>query len=300
MKRSAPAHVQRAENIPLGIALVMTGLALFPVGEALVKLLARDYGIAQIVWARYAFHALFTVAVFSRADVLGQARTGRPWLHLGRSALMLVATGCFFTALRYLPLADAVAIMFVGPLLVTAFAIPLLGERVGLRRWAAIVVGFAGALIIVRPGAPGMHWATLLPLGSAACYALYQILTRIAARTDSTATSLFWTSAFGVVAMSAVAPFFWTAPGAAGWAMMVGLGAAYGFGHYLVIRALEVAPASQLSPFHYTPIIWATLLGLLIFDQFPDAMTLTGLAVVIASGIYVWKRETGRAGGSAG
>jgi len=295
MTAAVPAHTQRAENIRLGIALMMSGLLLFTLGEALVKLLARDYDIPQIVWGRYAFHALFTVLFFSRGNLLRQARTARPGLHVGRSALMLVATACFFTALRYLPLADAVAIVFVGPLLVTAFAIPLLGEQVGARRWAAIVVGFAGALIIVRPGAPGMHWATVLPLISAACYALYQILTRIAARSDSAETSLFWTSAFGVVAMSAAVPFFWRAPDAAGWAMMVALGAAYGFGHYLLIRGLEIAPASRLSPFLYTQIIWATLLGLLIFDQFPDGMTFLGLAVVIASGIYIWRRETRQA-----
>ncbi len=291
MTSPAPAHTQRAENIRLGIVLMMSGLALFTVGEALVKLLSHDYDVAQIVWARYAFHALFTVAVFSRGNVLRQARTARPGLHIGRSALMLVATGCFFTALRFLPLADAVAIVFVAPLMVTAFAIPLLGEAVGPRRWAAIGVGFAGVLVIIRPGSPDMHWAMVLPLVSATCYALYQVLTRIAARGDSAETSLFWTSAFGVAVMSAAAPFFWSAPDATGWAMMVGLGATYGLGHYLMIRGLEVAPASRLSPFLYTQIVWATLLGLAIFDQFPDAMTLAGLAIVIASGIYIWRRE---------
>ncbi|MEE8445379.1 MAG: DMT family transporter [Alphaproteobacteria bacterium] len=291
---TAPSHTPRAQNIRLGIVLMMSGLALFTVGEALVKLLAREYEVAQIVWARYAFHALLTVAVFSRGDVLSQARTSRPGLHIGRSALMLVATGCFFTALRYLPLADAIAIVFVAPLLVTALAIPLLGETVGPRRWAAIAVGFAGVMVIIRPGSPDMHWAMMLPLVSASCYALYQVLTRIAARSDSAETSLFWTSAFGVVVMSVAAPFFWDAPDLAGWVMMLALGAAYGVGHYLLIRGLEVAPASRLSPFLYTQIIWATLLGLVIFDQFPDAMTLTGLAIVIASGIYIWRRELKR------
>lgn len=296
MTAPAPIHVPRAENIRLGIVLMMSGLALFTVGEALVKLLTRDYDVAQIVWARYAFHALFTVAIFSRGNVLRQARTSRPGLHIGRSALMLVATGCFFTALRYLPLADAIAIMFVAPLLVTAFAIPLLGETVGPRRWAAIAVGFAGVMFIIRPGSPDMHWAMALPLVSATCYALYQVLTRIAARSDSAETSLFWTSAFGVVVMTGVAPFFWDPPDATGWAMMAALGGAYGVGHYLLIRGLEVAPASRLAPFLYTQIIWAALLGLAIFDQFPDRPTLAGLAIVIASGIYIWRRELKRAG----
>ncbi len=271
---------------------MIAGIALFAIGEVLVKRLTVDYSVVQIVWARYLFHAILFLALFSGAGLRRQIATGRPFLQLGRSVLLLAATACFFTALRYLPLADAVAINFVAPLLVTAFSIPLLGERVGIHRWSAILVGFAGVLVIIRPGMGAMHWAAVLPLGTAICYSLYQILTRIAARTEDTRTSLFWTAAVGALITSALAPFFWQAPDAAGWVQMVAIGLLFGLGHYLLIRGLEVAPASTLAPFNYTQIIWAAVFGIIFFDHFPDGPALTGALVVIASGLYVWRRET--------
>ena len=286
------SQIERPQNIRLGIGLLLIAVALFTIGEAIVKILARDYDITQIVWARYIFHALVTYAIFSRANVFQLARTTRPGLHIARSALMLAATTFFFSSLRYLALADAIAISFVGPLLVTALSIPMLKEHVGIRRWMAIFVGFAGVLVIIRPGMGVMHWATILPLCTAVCYALYQILTRMAARSDDTQTSLFWMSAFGVIVSSIAVPFFWTTPGPMAWALMAALGTVYGLGHYLLIRGLEITPASKLSPFLYTQIIWATLLGSLIFDQFPDVPTLIGASIVIGSGLYIWQRES--------
>jgi drug/metabolite transporter (DMT)-like permease len=288
------SQIERPQNIRLGIGLLLIAVALFTIGEAIVKSLAHDYDITQIVWARYIFHALVTYTVFSRVNVFRLARTTRPRLHIARSALMLAATTLFFTSLRYLALADAIAISFVGPLLVTALSIPILKEQVGIRRWMAILVGFGGVLFIIRPGVGVMHWAAVLPLCTAVCYAFYQILTRIASRSDDTQTSLFWMSAFGVVVSSVAVPFFWTMPGPIEWVMMAALGTVYGLGHYLLIRGLEIAPASKLSPFLYTQIIWATLLGLVVFDQFPDGPTLIGGAIVIGSGLYIWWRESVR------
>jgi drug/metabolite transporter (DMT)-like permease len=287
-------QIDRPQNIRLGIVLMMMGLALFTGGEAVVKTLAPKYDVTQIVWSRYVFHALVTFVLFSRSGIFKLAKTTRPWLHISRSALMLTATSLFFLALGYLPLADAVAIHFIAPILITAFSIPILKEQVGWRRWAAIFVGFIGALIIIRPGGGGTHWAALLPLGSAVCYAIYQILTRIASKTDSTQTSLFWTSVFGVGVTSLFVPFVWITPTPIEWLLMAGLGGMYGVGHYLLIRGLEMAPASRLSPFLYTQIIWATLFGVIFFGQFPDGLTIAGAAVVIASGLYIWWRESAR------
>lgn len=284
------------QNVRLGILLYSGGVALFALGEAFVKVLAPDYSVVQIVWARYVFHAAVFFVLFANVGIVRQIATKRPFLHLGRSLMMVVATTFFFTALRYLPLADAVAIMFAAPLLVTALSIPLLGETVGWRRWCAIVVGFCGVLLIIRPGMGLVHWAAVLPLGTAVCYAFYQVMTRIAARTDDVRTSLFWTSAIGVLVSSAAVPFFWTAPDAAGWAWMIALGAVYGVGHYLLIRGLEIAQASVVSPFIYSQIIWATLLGFLFFGDLPDAVMILGTAIVIASGLYIWWRETRRGG----
>ena len=158
----------------------------------------------------------------------------------------------------------------------------------------AITVGFIGVLIIIRPGLGVMHWAAILPLGTAVCYALYQIMTRIAAATEDTRTSLFWTSAVGVIVTSAAVPFWWTAPSPFAWTLMVGTGLLFGFGHYLLIKGFEVAPASMLAPFIYTQLIWVTIIGYIVFGNFPDGFTLLGGVVVIASGLYVWHRETRR------
>lgn len=285
------ARPEIRQNVSLGIAFMVSGIAMFAVGEAFVKHLAREFDVLQVVWARYLFHALLFLVIFSRTGVWRQIATGRPALQLGRSILLLIATFLFFTALSYLPLADAVAINFVAPLLVTAFSIPILGEHVGIRRWAAILIGFGGVLLIIRPGTGAMHWAALLPLGTAFCYALYQIMTRIASRTDDARTNLFWTSAIGALATSAAAPFVWQPPDAIEWLMMAATGLLFGFGHYLRIRGLEIAPASVLSPFGYTQIIWATILGYVVFGQFPDAYRFVGAAIVIASGLFVWWRE---------
>jgi drug/metabolite transporter (DMT)-like permease len=284
-------QIELHQNSRRGIALFISGLAFFVIGEALVKLLHEDYGTTQIVWSRYFFHFVLTCLFLSRGSLFNQARSSRPWLHVARSLLMLIATACFFAALQFLALADAIAIAFLAPLLVTAFSIPILGETVGWRRWLAIIIGFGGVMVIIRPGAIGTHWAMFLPLVSAVCYAVYQILTRIAARTDHANTSLFWTSVIGVSVTSFLVPFDWNFPDTVGWIYMVSLGASYGIGHYLLIRGLEIAPASVVSPFLYTQVIFAAFLGLAIFDEFPDAWTLLGLAIVVCSGLYIWRRE---------
>jgi drug/metabolite transporter (DMT)-like permease len=282
----------RVQNPRLGIALMCAGLAFFGFGEACVKTLAKDYEILQVVWARYTFHALVFLLIFSRSGIVSQMRTSRPFLHLARSVVLMLGTITFFTALIYLSLPEAVAINFAAPLLVTALSIPFLGEKVGRRRWAAIFVGFLGVLVIIRPGLGVMHWAAFLPLLTAICYACYQIMTRIAGRTEDTRTSLFWTSAVGVTVMSCIVPFFWKTPDAQAWIIMVATGALFGFGHYLLIRAFEITPVSTLSPFHYTQIIWVTIISIIVFDQTPDEFSILGTTIVIASGLYIWRRET--------
>lgn len=282
----------RVQNPRLGIVLMCAGLAFFGFGEACVKTLAKDYEILQVVWARYTFHALVFLLIFSRSGIVSQMRTSRPFLHLARSVVLMLGTITFFTALIYLSLPEAVAINFAAPLLVTALSIPFLGEKVGPRRWAAIFVGFLGVLVIIRPGLGVMHWAAFLPLLTAICYACYQIMTRIAGRTEDTRTSLFWTSAVGVTVMSCIVPFFWKTPDTQAWLIMVATGALFGFGHYLLIRAFEITPVSTLSPFHYTQIIWVTIISIIVFDQTPDEFSFLGTAIVIASGLYIWRRET--------
>ncbi len=285
------AAIARPQDTRRGIMLMICGIMLFGIMDTIVKWLTQDYHVLQVVWARFVFHFLIFLALYSRAGLAGIMKTRRPGLQVARSVLLLSATTFFFTALNYLPLAEAVSIGFVSPLLVTALAIPFLGERVRLRRWAAILVGFAGVLIIIRPGAGVMHWAAILPLGMAVCFAFYQILTRIASRTEDARTSQFWSPAAGVLVMSAIAPFVWTAPDATGWLLMAVAGLLGGFGHYLLIKGYEIAPASTLSPFVYTQLIWMVTLGYVIFGDFPDAYTITGGLIVIGSGLYIFRRE---------
>jgi drug/metabolite transporter (DMT)-like permease len=196
-------------------------------------------------------------------------------------------------AISIVPLADAYTITFTAPFLVTILSIPLLKERVGWRRWTAVLVGFAGVLIVFRPFAAPVHWAMLLPLITAGCFALYQILTRKVSY-DSRETAfmmLFYLAWVGTAVMSAIVPAYWQAVVLGDWALMVGMGALGAAGHLILIRALTIAPASLLSPFIYAQIVWALGIGYVWFGDVPNAWMLIGCTVIVASGLYVFYRE---------
>lgn len=220
-------------------------------------------------------------------------RTRRPGLQIARGLLLAAATLCMITAISVIPLADAYAITFTAPLLVTALSMPLLGERVGWRRLSAVGVGFAGVLIVIRPGFREIDPAMLLPLITALCFAIYQVLTRrVGGYPDETALAmLFYVAVVGTAVMSAIAPFVWRPVHAPDWGWMVATGALGTIGHLLLIRALWLAPASLLQPFIYSQIIWALILGYLIFGDLPDLWMLLGGAVIIGSGLFVLYRQ---------
>ncbi len=274
-----------------GVALMVTAVFFFVVMDAVVKYLARTYPVPQIVWARYCFHILtMGLLLFPRFGVK-LFRTRRIGLQVWRSLLLLAATFLFFTAISFIPLADAGAISIVSPLLVTALSVWLLKERVGVPRWLAVVVGFCGALIVLRPGLGVMHPASLLVLGTAVCFALYQITTRQLSGTESPYTTLFYTALVGTVVMCAVAPFVWEPPDPEGWGLMILIGFLGAIGHYALIKAFDYAQPSLLAPFNYTQLIWATLLGFFMFGDFPDRWTILGALVVASSGLFVLHRE---------
>jgi drug/metabolite transporter (DMT)-like permease len=206
--------------------------------------------------------------------------------------LLLGATISFFTAIHFIPLADATAISFVAPLLLTALSIPLLGEKVGSRRWSAVAVGFLGALIVIRPGLGATHWAATMALLSAVTFSLYQIATRKLSTVDAPITTFLYTGAVGTLVMTIVVPFVWRWPTAEGWAIMACLGVLGGFGHFLLIQAFRRAPAATLAPFNFATILWTGLLGYIVFGDVPDLATIVGTSVIIASGIYVFHRES--------
>lgn len=290
---------ERLRDNRRGIYLMLLTTGLFTSLDATAKYLAQDYPVPQVLWARFSFHLLF-VAAFLGTRLSVTLRTRRLGLQMTRSLLMLITTGMFFFAVRELPLADVVAIMFVGPLFVTALSVPLLGDYVGPRRWTAVVIGFLGALVIVRPGSGIMQWFAILPVLAALSHALYTITTRQLANHDLPMTTLFYTAALGAAVTSALVPFFWITPDAAGWMLMALLGFFGAAGHLTLIRALGYASPVVVAPLSYVSLVWSIGIGFLLFGDLPDAWTLAGAALIAASGIYVFHRERVRSAAADG
>ncbi|HJP21136.1 MAG TPA: DMT family transporter [Alphaproteobacteria bacterium] len=276
-----------------GVIYMCLGVTLcFPVMNALAKLLMEAYPIPQVIWARFAGHLVVMILIFGPRNGWGLVRAKHPIIQLSRSALIMGATVFYFIALHFISQPTAAVIGFTGPLVVVILSIPILGEQVGLRRWAAVFAGFVGAVIIIRPGLGVMHWAAMLVLGTAFCYALYQVLTRKVSFADAPQTSNFYTGLVGFLVLSAVLPFDvrWPDSGAHV-AAFAGLGVLGAIGHYFVVKAYEFGPASVISPFGYFQLIGATVVGYSVFGDFPDAVTWLGAAVIVASGLYIIHRE---------
>ena len=280
-----------------GIPLMLLTMGFFVSADATAKYLMRSYPVIEVTWGRFLFHMLLLLPfLLGRGGIV--FRSARPRLQLARSALQIGSTLFYFGAIAILPLATAVSISFVQPLLITMLSVPLLGEKVGPRRWTAVLIGFLGVLIIIRP-AGFAQWAVLLPLGSAACSAFYNITTRLVARLDRVETSLFYTAVGGFLMASLAVPFAWQTPELKGWALMALTGALSGSGHFCIIQAYQRASAAILAPFSFTQLIWATLIGFLIFGDLPDGWTLLGAVIIVGSGLYVFYREGVRAGAGA-
>jgi drug/metabolite transporter (DMT)-like permease len=280
------------DNIPRGTAFFLLSLVFFVSLDSLAKHLTQTYSPVEVAWGRYVFAMALLPVFLSPRRMLRAARTARPWLQLLRSFLLAVTTCLFFLTVKYIPLADAVAIGFIAPLLTTALAIPLLGEKVGARRWTAIVIGLVGALIIMRPGFETRHWAYFLPIATAIFMAFFTILTRMLARHDSSDTTMFYTALVGGIVLSLAVPFFWQPPAALDWLLLAAAGAFGSAGHFSLIIAYRYAPVSLLAPFTFLHMVLAVIFGLAFFGNFPDGLTLAGAAVIAAAGIYVFRRET--------
>ncbi|MDE1163957.1 MAG: DMT family transporter [Pseudomonas sp.] len=286
---AAPKTLLDATQQPLtGIGLICLSVLLFASHDALSKYLSGIYPIVIVVWARYLVHTLLMLIVFvPRAGLSSVVRTRRPGLQLIR-ALFLIGTSLFFTTgLRYIPLAEATAVNFLAPLLVTALSVPLLKETVTRSQWAAVSAGFIGVLVIVRPGGSLFTPAILLPLSSALCFGCYQLLTRKLSEIDSPTTSNFLAGIFNTLIMSALLPFFWTAVDWRHGVLMIGLGTCGMLGHLLLTQAFRHAPPAMLAPFSYGQILFAGLYGYLIFDHTPDGIAMIGIAIICVSGLAV-------------
>lgn len=274
-----------------GIFLYCSAVFLFVVMDSIVKYANNTYEPLQIVWARYFFHMLLMTLVLAPKLRMTLIKTANLKLQVFRSMLLLGATICFFTALKYIPLADAGAMGSTSPLFVTVLSVLILGEKVSFRRWSAVLIGFCGALIILRPGFGVVHPAMFLVVGMSIFYASYQIATRKLAGVDSSYTTIFYTALVGTVVMSFVAPFFWVEPDLIGWGMLAVIGLIGGVSHFLMILAFRYTTASTAAPFSYTQLIWTAIFGFIIFGDLPDEYTVLGAIVIVGSGLYILYRE---------
>lgn len=268
-----------------GILLVVLATFLFASHDALSKYLAGFYPILWVVWARYLVHTLLMMVIFLPQSGLRVLRTKRPGLQAVRALCLLVTSLLFTTALQYIPLAEATAVNFLAPLLVTALSLPLLGEKVTRGQWVAVLVSFVGVTVIIHPGGELFKPAVLLPFGSALCFCFYQLLTRKLSGIDSPTTSNFFTGLLNTLVMSAVVPMFWQTPSLIHGLMAVALGTFGMTAHLFLTQAFRHAPPAMLAPFSYCQIVFAGVLGLVLFGHSPDMAGLIGIALICLSGL---------------
>jgi len=283
-------------QVLLGIASMVAAVAVFSGMDALIKKLAGDYPTVQIVFFRNLF-AFIPLAIFLAATGtrLASLRTRRLGGHMLRAVYGFVAMMLFFYCFGVMPLVDVIAIGFAAPIFMTALSVLLLREQVGVHRWSAVIVGFLGVLVMVRPGQSGFGLAALLALLATLAYALAIIQVRVLSRTEPASSIVFYVSLFAVLASGLLLPFYWRTPDPAGFLLLAATGVLGGVGQILITTAFRLAPISIVAPFDYTALIWGGMLGWIFWGEVPQAATLAGAAIVIASGLYILHRETRRA-----
>lgn len=289
---NSQADLAAVAPAPVGaILFLLVAMSLVPLVDGIAKHLSAAYPVLLIVWGRYVFHLLGILPLVLWRYGWAALRPRRMGLQLLRSGFLLGSTILFFWAISLMPLADALAIVFVYPFIVTALSPVLLGETVGIRRWIAVVVGFLGVLIIIRPGFGTLDWGVGLAFAAGVVFALYILTTRRLAGSAPPLVTLAFTAVVGAVSMTAILPFVWTPLTGSATLLLILVGALIATAHGCIIRAYELAPAATLAPISYVEIIGATLVGLIMFGDFPDAVTWLGILIVVASGVFVALRE---------
>lgn len=283
-----PAPSTGTQHVLRGILLIIVAVSTFAVMDTTAKYLSRTYPVPAIVWARYFTQAVFMLLVLGPRLRLDLLRTRRLGLQITRGITLALATLLFFSALSLMPIAEASAITFVSPLLLTALSVFLLRERVPPIAWIAVAAGFVGVLFIIRPGGAVFSPAAVLPLATACCFAGYQIMTRQLAGVDSSFTTLFYSAIIGTALTSLLVPFYWHPPETIVHGLLFALlGVLGAVGHFVLIRAFHHAPASVLAPFVYSQLVAVLVLGYAIFGEFPDGWSLAGMAIIVASGVFI-------------
>ncbi len=285
----------RSNRPLLGIALMCIAGTALPFMNGFAKLLSETYPPEQVVWARFAGHLAWVLALFLPRNGLALLRATRPAMQLGLSLMMLSSSTVFFLALPHIGLAKASVINSVSPFLVMLLAWPMLGERPVLDRIIAVTIGFLGVIIVIRPGGEFFGWASMAILVSASFYALYQVLTRMVAGHDRPETSIVYSVLAGTIVLSLALPWFWVTPKS--WldaSLLASLGLIGAVGHYCLARAMTYAAASVISPFNYWQFVGSVAIGYALFGDLPDAWTWMGAAIIIAAGLYIgWSESRG-------
>lgn len=271
-----------------GVALLSTAIVLFAVMDTTSKYLAQYYPPNVVVWMRYLFHVVAVVGVLVPRQGFRFMRTSRPLLQIVRGLLLASTSMVFVFALKFMPIAEATALQFLSPLIVTVLAVVFLKEKVGNSHWVAVAFGFIGVLLIIRPGSAIFSWMALLPLAAALMFASYQVLTRRIAGHESPYTSIFYPGVVGFAMLSATLFHTWAAPQSLWHFFLLALaGIIGGLSHLIMIRAYEYAGAARLAPFSYAQVVWVTLGGYLVFGNLPDRLSFIGIAIIVAGGMFV-------------
>jgi drug/metabolite transporter (DMT)-like permease len=290
LRSSAPAR--DATFAAIGLALLST--VFFAMGDVAAKVLTDTLPAIEVTWLRYVVFCLVVVPTVLIARGTRAMHTPRRRLQIIRALAVAGSSVLFILGLGHLQVAEATAINFISPIFITALSIPLLGEKVGIRRWAAAAVGFLGVMLVVQPGGSAFQVAALLPIGAALSWAVAAIATRLMS-SERPETTLAWSAVIGLIALTAFVPFHWRTPTAGQIGLAVLMGGFSTIGHWLIILAYRKAAASTIAPFSYVQLLFAGLLGFGVFGTVPGAMTLVGGAVIAASGLYTAHRERIRA-----
>ncbi|MEM9425228.1 MAG: DMT family transporter [Pseudomonadota bacterium] len=287
---TAPDLPKRRVENGKGLLLMALGMFLFSAVDTTAKFLTDSLHPFQIVWIRQLgllAAALFLVGVHGRQIL----RTSHPWLQVFRGAVAACSATLFIFGVGYVALADAVAVSFVAPFMVTVLGALILSEPVGLRRWVAVTLGFAGALIVIRPGLGIVHPAAGLIVLAAFFFALRQIISRALSDSDRTATTIVYTAGVSIAVLTVPMLFVWKTPIGSEWLLLLLVAVLAAVAEICVIKALELAMAVVVAPVQYTLIVWGTFYGFVVFGQFPDIWTWVGTAIIVATGLYTLRRE---------